>query len=95
MHLAADAQAHNLMRVSTALFQDRADRVLCRTPPVVRILFRPAVLRLMKRVFFTGGSQCGTGFVKQDRLGPGSPQIYTQQHFHDGPSSMFHGRVIP
>ena len=82
MHLAADAQGNDIVLADAALLQhgmNRADRGVV---PVLGILFRPAVLRLIHRVFHRRGADAFSVLVKQNCLCAGSAQINTKQIFH-------------
>ena len=82
VHLAADAHGHNVFLGHAALFQyctDRADRSII---PVLGILFRPAVLRLVHRIFHRCGADTLTVLVEQNCFRAGCSQVDPKQVFH-------------
>ena len=82
VHLTTDTQRHNVFLIDAALEKHRMDRAYRSVVPVFRILFRPAVLRLIKRIFHRCRADAFTVLVKQYCLCTGCSQVDPKQVFH-------------
>ena len=77
VHLAGQAHALDVPGINAAGLDHRADGLTHRAPPIARLLLRPAVLGLIKRIFHRGFGQSLACFVKQDGFGAGGANIDT------------------
>ena len=82
VHLPGDTQGFHVRGVHAALGQHLLNGFYRRLPPVRRVLFRPAVLRLRHGVFHRSGSHDLPRLIEEDRFGTRGTQVNAQYVFH-------------
>ena len=82
VHLPGKADTRDICVVYSALLHNILNGAGNRIPPVVRVLLRPAVLRLVHRVFHRGRGNYISCRVKQNCFCSGGPNVRSNQIFH-------------
>ena len=78
MHLTGESHALYILRVRAAFLQHGHYGLHHSVPPVLRRLLRPAVPRLIQRIFQRGRGQRLALWVKQNGFGPGRSDVDSQ-----------------
>ena len=95
VHLTADAHRNDVLLIHTGLRQHAADGVHRRMIPVLRLLLRPAVVRLIQRIFHQRGADRRAILVEQHRFGAGRAKVNTKNILHrkNPPLFMYRNRA--
>ena len=82
VHLTADAHRNDVLLIHTGLRQHAADGVHRRMIPVLRLLLRPAIVRLIQRIFHQRGADRRAILVEQHRFRAGRAKVNTKNILH-------------
>ena len=97
VHLPGQGKARDIAGIHAALADDRLNGVQRGLPPVLRLLLRPAVIRLIQRILFQRGRDLFAVNVKQHGFGSRSAQVYANQilQIHPSPFVNHMGNDLP